>query len=152
MLERVTQRIAESLHVAKITVLTEDQGWFKPAYALGYAAIPDAYLNASGATIQKLAQSVEPTRVYLDDENSWVNAADVSDDERKNLSELNPQLLLPLVVKQKLLGVLSLGEKRSEAPYSGSDLRLLKSVATQTGLALANAQTHRRDRRRSGPP
>jgi phosphoserine phosphatase RsbU/P len=140
LLERVTQRIAESLHVAKITVLTEDQGWFKPAYALGYAALPDAYLNASGATIQKLAQSVEPTRVYLDDENSWVYAANVSDDERNNLTSLHPQLLLPLVVKEKLLGVLSLGEKRSEAPYSGSDLRLLKSVATQTGLALANAQ------------
>jgi phosphoserine phosphatase RsbU/P len=140
LLERVTQRIAESLHVARIAVLTEDQGWFKPAYALGYPALPDAYLAASGATIQKLSQAVEPTRVYLDDEKSWVNAPSVSDDERSNLSSLGPQLLLPLTVKEKLLGVISLGEKRSEAPYSGSDLRLLKSVATQTGLALANAQ------------
>ena len=43
-------------------------------------------------------------------------------------------------MKEKLLGVICLGEKKSEAPYSGSDLRLLKSVATQTGLALANSQ------------
>src|SRR4029077_19433212 len=28
----------------------------------------------------------------------------------------------------------------SEEPYTGNDLRLLKSVATQTGLALENAQ------------
>ena len=67
LLERVTQRIAESLHVARITVLTEDEGWFKPAYALGHASLPDAYLASSGATIQKLSQDPEPARVYLDD-------------------------------------------------------------------------------------
>ncbi|MGC1383403.1 MAG: SpoIIE family protein phosphatase [Candidatus Acidiferrales bacterium] len=140
LLERVTQRIAESLHVARITVLTEDQGWFKPAYALGYASLPEAYLPASGATIQKLVLDPEPLRVYFDSENSWVNSSAVSEDERRNLTSLSPQLLLPLTVKERLLGVISLGEKKSEAPYSGSDLRLLKSVATQTGLALANAQ------------
>jgi sigma-B regulation protein RsbU (phosphoserine phosphatase) len=34
----------------------------------------------------------------------------------------------------------SLGPKQSEEPYSGSDLRLLQSVVTQTALALENAQ------------
>jgi sigma-B regulation protein RsbU (phosphoserine phosphatase) len=47
---------------------------------------------------------------------------------------------LPLAVKDKLLGLISLGEKRSEEPYSNTDLRLLKSVASQTALALSNAQ------------
>jgi phosphoserine phosphatase RsbU/P len=140
LLERVTQRIAESLHVAKIVVLTEDGGWFKPAYALGYPSLPDAYLARSSSTIQKLSQDPQPARVYLEDEKSWVNDANVSDDERHNLAVLDPQLVLPLEVKDKLLGVICLGEKKSEAPYTGSDLRLLKSVATQTGLALANAQ------------
>jgi sigma-B regulation protein RsbU (phosphoserine phosphatase) len=37
------------------------------------------------------------------------------------------------------LGFISLGAKRSEEPYTGSDVRLLKSVAAQTGLALENA-------------
>jgi sigma-B regulation protein RsbU (phosphoserine phosphatase) len=37
------------------------------------------------------------------------------------------------------LGFISLGPKRSEEPYTGSDVRLLKSVAAQTGLALENA-------------
>ena len=41
-------------------------------------------------------------------------------------------LLLPLAVKDTLLGILSLGPKRSEEPYSPSDLRLLQSVAAQT--------------------
>src|SRR5207342_565366 len=45
-------------------------------------------------------------------------------------------LLVPLSVKDKLIGFMSLGQKSSEEPYSGNDLRLLKSVATQTGMAL----------------
>jgi phosphoserine phosphatase RsbU/P len=38
------------------------------------------------------------------------------------------------------LGFISLSPKRSEEPYSGADLRLLGSVAVQTGLALENAR------------
>jgi sigma-B regulation protein RsbU (phosphoserine phosphatase) len=60
--------------------------------------------------------------------------------EPSELPSLNPRLLLPLGVKEELLGFISLGEKLSQEPYSPADLRLLKSVATQTGLALENAR------------
>jgi sigma-B regulation protein RsbU (phosphoserine phosphatase) len=90
--------------------------------------------------VYRLQQEAAPERVYFDDETSWVNSAVLSDDERNNLASLGPQLLVPLAVKEKLLGILSLGQKRSEAPYSGTDVRLLKSVATQTALALSNAE------------
>jgi sigma-B regulation protein RsbU (phosphoserine phosphatase) len=53
-----------------------------------------------------------------------------------DLRELNSQLLLPVGAKNGLSGVISLSPKRSEEPYSPNDLRLLKSVAAQTGLAL----------------
>jgi sigma-B regulation protein RsbU (phosphoserine phosphatase) len=53
---------------------------------------------------------------------------------------LDSRLLVPLAVKDRLLGFISLGEKRSEAPYSRTDVRLLQSVATQVALALENSQ------------
>jgi sigma-B regulation protein RsbU (phosphoserine phosphatase) len=140
LLERVAQRIAESLHVPRIAVLLEDGGWYRPAYAMGYASAPEAGLPDSAATIQRLRQDSDPERIYLDDQDSWINSSSVSEEERRALTDLNPQLLLPLSMKEKLLGLIALGAKRSEEPYSGTDLRLLKSVATQTGLALANAQ------------
>jgi phosphoserine phosphatase RsbU/P len=139
LLERVATRIAESLHVRRIAVLLQQDGYYRPAYALGYAGLPQADLPVASATIERLRRDSEPARVYLDDEQSWVNSS-LTDEERSNLAALDPQLLLPLAVKDKLLGIVSLGQKRSEEPYSGSDLRLLKSVATQTGLALANAE------------
>jgi sigma-B regulation protein RsbU (phosphoserine phosphatase) len=140
LLERVAQRIAESLHVPRVAVLLEDGGWYRPAYAMGYAAAPEGGLPDSAATIQRLRRDSDPERIYLDDQDSWINSSSVSEDERRTLSDLHTQLLLPLSMKEKLLGLIALGEKRSEEPYSGTDLRLLKSVATQTGLALANAQ------------
>jgi sigma-B regulation protein RsbU (phosphoserine phosphatase) len=140
LLERVAQRIAESLHVPRVAVLLEDGGCYKPAYAMGYASAPEGGLADSAATIQRLRRDSVPERIYLDDQDSWINSSSVSEDERRTLTDLHPQLLLPLSMKEKLLGLIALGEKRSEEPYSGTDLRLLKSVATQTGLALANAQ------------
>jgi len=139
LLERVATKIGESLHIPRIAVLLQQDGLYRPAYTLGYASAPQAKFAAATATIERLRKEPEPVRVYLDDAGSWVNV-DLPEDERRELAGLEPQLLLPLAVKDKLLGLLSLSEKRSEEPYSGSDLRLLKSVATQTGLALANAQ------------
>jgi sigma-B regulation protein RsbU (phosphoserine phosphatase) len=64
----------------------------------------------------------------------------MSGEERTRLAALTPELLLPLSVKEQLLGFISLGPKRSEEPYSPADLRLLRSVAAQTGLALEIAR------------
>jgi phosphoserine phosphatase RsbU/P len=140
LVERVATRIAESLHVPQVAVLLADGGWYRPAFALGYAGALDADFPETGATVHRLKREAGPERVYFDDEDSWVNSSALAKDERRKLAALAPQLLLPLTVKEKLLGIISLGEKRSEAPYTGTDLRLLKSVAMQTGLALANAQ------------
>jgi sigma-B regulation protein RsbU (phosphoserine phosphatase) len=139
LLERVATSIAESLHIPRVAVLLEDGGFFRPAFALGFAAL-DVALADSGATVGLLRKGAGPERVYFDDEESWVNDSALSENERRNLTSLQPQLLLPLIAKHDLLGIISLGEKRSEAPYSGTDLRLLKSVATQTALALSNAE------------
>jgi sigma-B regulation protein RsbU (phosphoserine phosphatase) len=53
---------------------------------------------------------------------------------------LSAEVLLALPGREHLLGLMALGPKLSEEPYSTSDLALLQSVASQTGLALENAQ------------
>jgi phosphoserine phosphatase RsbU/P len=138
LLERVAGKIAEALHVPLVAVFLPQDGFYRPAYALGYDSVPQTEFSDAAVTIERLRKEPEPSRVYFDDEKSWVN--NLSTDERQNLAALSPQLLLPLSVKDKLLGLVTLGEKRSEEPYSGTDLRLLKSVASQTALALSNAQ------------
>lgn len=55
----------------------------------------------------------------------------------QHLSVLEPECLVPLLGRdQRLAGLLSLGQRMSEEPYSGEDKRLLASVATQAATAL----------------
>jgi len=91
--------------------------------------------------VERLKKEREPARVYFHDPNSWIyREPDMTEDERAKLAELESELLLPLAVKDRLIGFMSLAPKLSEQPYTGSDLRLLKSVAAQTGLALEVAR------------
>jgi sigma-B regulation protein RsbU (phosphoserine phosphatase) len=140
LLEIVADRISQSLHVPRVALFLQNNGSYRPAHALGYSDISTVSFDERATTIEQLRKEAEPVRVYLDDSHSWVNVTPGVEEERKKLEELDSQLLLPLVVKENMPGFISLGPKQSEEPYSGSDLRLLQSVATQTGLALENSQ------------
>ena len=138
LLETVSTKISESLHVPQVALLLKKGNIFQSAYALGYANMPVATLMENDKTIEKLRKN-ETLLIYQDDEESWINE-EAKAVELQNLRELNSQLLLPIGVKNRLSGVISLSPKRSEEPYSSNDLRLLKSVAAQTGLALENSR------------
>ncbi|HEY0426190.1 MAG TPA: SpoIIE family protein phosphatase [Pyrinomonadaceae bacterium] len=139
LLETVSGKISESLHVPQIALLLKNGNAFHPAYALGYdGKMPLVALSEDAVTIEKLRKN-EPLVIYQDDANSWVNE-EIAGDEREKLKTLNSQLLLPVGAKNKLSGMISLSPKLSEEPYSPNDLRLLKSVAAQTGLALENSR------------
>lgn len=143
LLETVTARISETLHVPQVAVLLGGSA-YRPAFAIGYGAVPDVAFPSVAGTVKLLEKQKEPARVYLNDRDSWLyRDTEVTDEERLKLAQLGSELLLPLAVRDKLLGFISLGPKRSEEPYTGTDVRLLKSVAAQTGLALENANLMR---------
>jgi phosphoserine phosphatase RsbU/P len=129
LLETVTRRVSETLHVPRVAILLSEGGLLQPAYAIGPSPASAVPLPAEGLTDKT---------------------------ERDLQSALDAELLLPLSSNQKLVGAMSLGPKQSEEPYSSTDVRLLNAVATQTGLALQNsrltaeiaAETARREKAR----
>ena len=140
LMETVAGRISDTLHVPQVAILLSGGGFYQPAFAMGYPALPTVSFPSKTRTAMVLKSQKEPARVFLNDRDSWVYRDEtIGDDERRKLATLQSELLLPLAVRDKLLGFISLGPKRSEEPYTGSDVRLLKSVAAQTGLALENA-------------
>jgi signal transduction histidine kinase len=54
------------------------------------------------------------------------------------MQELHIALALPLISKDKLLGIVSLGRKRSQDMFFDEDLKLLTTLANQTALAIDN--------------
>ena len=140
LLATVAERISQTLHIPQVAVLLGGAGPYRPAYALGYASPPDIAFPPGAGTVKVLERQGGPARVYFDDPQSWLHREpEVTEEDRTKLAQLQSELLLPLNGREQLLGFISLGPKRSDEPYSRTDLRLLKSVATQTGLALENA-------------
>jgi sigma-B regulation protein RsbU (phosphoserine phosphatase) len=140
LMETVTRCLSASLHVERIALLLRSNGSYRPACALGYESEPEAEFPADSATVKALAGERRPLPVYLEDKRSWVWRAPLDEAERQRLERLGAQLLLPVAVRDNMLGFLSLGPKRSEEPYSGSEMRLLEAVALQTGLALEHSR------------
>jgi phosphoserine phosphatase RsbU/P len=141
LIETVATRISETLHIPQVAVLLGSSGPYRPAFALGYDTAPDVSFPPGTGTAKLLQNNREPARVYFDDPGSWLyRDPQINETERSGLAGLHAELLLPLSTRDKLLGFISLGPKRSDEPYSGTDVRLLKSVAAQTGLALENAR------------
>ena len=134
LLETVTRRISETLHVPRISVLLGDGN----GYRLERAGEPNIVLEPEARSIAHLRAARGPAVVYFDKPDAWLR--DAPEGERQALKQLDTQLLLPLTGRDDLIGVMALGSKRSEEPYSKTDLQLLQSVADQTGLAIENSR------------
>lgn len=135
LLQTVVDRISDTLHIQKAAALLVTGSPLSVAYFHGYSSQPELSLSAQSSMVKELGKKKEPVRVYADG-----SGPPIDDEERRELAQLGTEVLLPLSGREKMLGFVSLGAKRSEEPFTGNDLRLLKSVAVQTGLALENAQ------------
>src|SRR6185436_322490 len=69
------------------------------------------------------------------------------DEERSWLENSSVRLIVPIAgTRDRLVGVLLLGARMSDEPYSGTDRRLLEGIAAQIGLVYENQQLRERVR------
>ena len=134
LIETVARKISEVLHVPQIAVLLRSGESFELCEAMGLSFNVPLQLSATSSAIQYLDRTRRPATLYREHPDEWFQAAD--DNERRVLDSMSAEVLLALPGRQQLIGVMALGPKRSEAPYSPSDLQVLQSVGVQTGLAL----------------
>jgi signal transduction histidine kinase len=64
--------------------------------------------------------------------------------EREVLDRLGTELLVPLLVRDELVGILILGPKLSGSPYSSDEQLTLTTLANQTAVAVQNAWLYRK--------
>ncbi len=137
LLRTITERISQTLHVERISFLLRRGMLFQLQYAQGIPGGIDVSLPENSSTMRALAIDRSPKRVFREHPDPWLALAAPS--EVSVLDRLDAELLLPLPGRSSLIGVMALGPKLSEEPYSRSDRRLLSSVALQTGLAIENS-------------
>jgi sigma-B regulation protein RsbU (phosphoserine phosphatase) len=137
LLRTITERLSQTLHVDRIAFLLRRGKLFQLQYAQGTPDTLDLALSENSSTIRALTIDRSPKQVYREHPDPWLALA--APTEVSVLNRLEAELLLPLPGRSSLIGVMALGPKRSEEPYSRSDRRLLSSVALQTGLAIENS-------------
>jgi light-regulated signal transduction histidine kinase (bacteriophytochrome) len=62
--------------------------------------------------------------------------------EKDQLEQLGAVLFIPVIAMQELVGIFTLGPKRSEEQYSQDDVLTLTTLANQTAVAIENARLY----------
>ena len=68
---------------------------------------------------------------------------------RSFMKSRNVELLAPMGLDGKLLGIICLGAKKSEDPFTSDDVALFRTIANQAGIAFKKAELYERVRRHS---
>jgi sigma-B regulation protein RsbU (phosphoserine phosphatase) len=157
LLESVANKLQSALQTESVTIFLRDEqtGDYRGVYGCVYSAADGRVMKRDcagrlphyAATLAQLAQTGEP--LELDGGVPAFRLAPPTEanghtlltaEERQTLLELKTAMLLPLKAKEAMPGVVALGARLGDLPFSGEDKRLLQSVGASASLALENAQ------------
>jgi phosphoserine phosphatase RsbU/P len=163
LLELVATRLRTALQTEYVTIYLRDPatGSFSNAYSCDYGGAngeAGARLGAGQLTryamlvdqLDQLERSLEgsepiqqgrrPGEIELDAFLSGYDGDAGPIEKRGALREAKATLLMPLYSKDGMLGVISLGPRLGDLPFSREDKQLLMSVSGPTALAIENAR------------
>ncbi len=129
--ELLAAEIDHALHIERVAVLVPD------AAGASYVAFDGSTrpLAADSVLVRLMSGTDEPFDVDLDAPRSPLRR--LSTDEQAWLTEGGFRLVVPLRDSAgSVTGIVALGEKRSDVPYSAKDRRLLAAVGASGGLYL----------------
>lgn len=148
LLELVGTKIQTALQTENVTVFLRDRtgGNYQAVYSRDYQTPAEGkgkpehhwQLSQQSDVIQQLAVTGEPFDMETGRDSQQSN--DDSGIEWQALRELNAALLLPLTTKEEMIGLIALGPRLGDLPFSRSDKHLLMSVAGPTTFAIENAR------------
>jgi GAF domain-containing protein len=109
----------------------------KPNLTLSYTSggpIHAVELLPGSSLLQLVERANGIIELPLDDDHALAR------DEREWLGTVGVRLIVPMATERHLAGLLMLGDKKSDEPYSSDDERLLLAMARQIALARDNAR------------
>src|SRR5262245_10293676 len=167
LLELVATKLRTALQTEHVTIYLRDPatGSYNNAYSCDYSAAaaaihpPDSQMARYAMMVEQLdqlgksldqAESIEGGRRESDDGGSagiepydFLSGYDgdvMMNGEREALREVKATLLMPLYSKKEMLGIIALGPRLGDLPFSREDKQLLMSVSGPTTLAIENAR------------
>jgi len=126
--------IEKALHPKQISLWRIDAEGreFRRELMRGDAPPGSTPLANSGALPSLLSTDADPLDVFSRHTRGMLRR--LPSPERDWLAETGAHLLVPLLIDQRLAGIMALGERMSEEPYSREDRDLLRTIAAQLAL------------------
>ncbi|HKG23499.1 MAG TPA: SpoIIE family protein phosphatase, partial [Blastocatellia bacterium] len=157
LLKQAIAKIQLALHTENATVFLRDDASGDYVCALSWRLNHDNSTSDEvdrnilfphgGYIARQMGQSPLPLIVDLQERISWSKSKAASSEqaqlvarERAALRRLNSVLLVPFATKDQLLGIISLGPRLGDLPFSREDKQLLMAVAWQLAFAIQNAR------------
>ncbi|HKV40678.1 MAG TPA: SpoIIE family protein phosphatase [Blastocatellia bacterium] len=105
-------------------------------------------LAGNSSSIERLRIASSPLAVDFGDPKSWASrlasaamrGSEEQESEYTALKLIKAALLVPVATKDLLLGVVSLGQRLGDLPFSGEDRQLLLALAWQMSFAIENSR------------
>jgi sigma-B regulation protein RsbU (phosphoserine phosphatase) len=152
LLELVATRIQTALQPMNVTIFLRDHmtGNYNTAYSRNYNETDSSsnsyQLNKAAILIQQESDNGRPVDFDViaepasDNGSIPITPIGPISEELKILQEIKSTLLIPLFSKEGMLGVISLGPRLGDLPFSGEDKQLLMSVGGPAAFAIENAR------------
>ncbi len=99
----------------------------------------DSSLPRDDPLVERLMKRPE---VLVREELEMAQDGERKDGIAKRMGQLDAEITLPLMSKEKLIGILNLGHKERREMYSNEDLELLSTLANQATIAIENARLY----------
>lgn len=143
MSKRVTERVTAALHPAQTFLFYREEGTrdLSLTYTSGGTTTPGREL--------KIPEEFRLLR-FMEDQGSaqefpFPQKNSLPQDEKAWLASLGTRLIVPLAgTDDRLAGLLLLGEKKSEVPYTAGDRELLERLAGQIAIVYENVRLKNR--------
>ena len=140
VIKTLEEKITNALRIKKIEIVILKENSF--------SIIGDFLMSAKKKkALQKISDYLKKQRdVLVLEEMKRKHAEDVDMDKNlfliKELEILNTSLVVPLLVKSKLVGIFLLRDKKSGDMFTNEDIKTLETIAGQAGIAIENARLY----------
>lgn len=138
LLDIVIRCLVEALHAEPISILLDKETGYDLAHSSRHDLAPSITIKRTSPVLRHLQRLQGPATINYEDPQSWVNG--LPEQDRSVLSEVDCRVIVPMAVDRKIVGIMSVGPKRWDMPWSRADLQLLTAAASQTALALENSR------------
>ena len=140
ILDTMTNTFAKSLRINTFGIMLYDnkEGEFFLTRSMG---IDEENLRIPAINVQKvISEKNSTTKTPVLEEEDLQRAFPVG---FKLLMDAGVYTIIPMIIKEKLVGLMLIGLKHSGAKFAGRDLELLYAVANQSAIAVENARLYK---------